>query len=181
MSTFELMSEGVSSPSAESAFTDYNNLVKANPRRTVIALTRLTLGKVLEKGDENIADTIVKVLDATNHGTQIGLGPNTEAAWGVVFNDKRHELAQHSYIECRFVVDELRRTVERLKKEVEQAEAHNDMATELRTQLAERIELLGYAEAELIERCRERGMHTLRIIAAQSMAIQVPQSVALAA
>lgn len=183
MSTFELMDEGVSSPAAERAFVGYNKLLHHDPDQIVAAISQMTLGLTVEKHHEDAANMINEVLDTTNNGTQIGLGPNTEAAWAIVFDDEQHNESQHDYVGYRFMVEELRRTVERLQKDIEIAAARNDRATvaELTIHLNKQAEVLADAEAELIERCRKRGMHTLRVIAAHAVPMNIIPSQTLAA
>lgn len=167
MPKFELMNEGAAKSNADEHFTRYNNLLHSNPNKLAAALSRLSINEALEEEHQDAAKIVNDLLDTTNNGTQIGLGPNTELAWDYVFRDEGHMAARHEH-------GNLQTKVNRLKYDILMAEQASGIAiqagdeakvAELRLILSEYRKLLGLQEAKLTQQCRMRGYQTLRVIA----------------
>lgn len=176
MSTFELVNEGVSTPAAERAFADYNKLLRHDPDQIIAAIRSLALSQTVEPHHESAANAVNEVLDATNNGTQIGLGPNTEAAWAVVFEDEGHRKARHQYVELKFRVEQQRQIVNNIKRQL--ATIDTFATSSLTADFDVQNQLLVSLEAELIDHCRQRGMQTLRVVAMQSLPVATKQLLA---
>lgn len=85
----------------EAAFDAYNFLIERVPETVTSVMSRLALNEAIAKGnrlESTVQRVTLNVLDATNHGTQIGIAPPArEAAWAQVFEDEGHQTAAQEY------------------------------------------------------------------------------------
>ncbi|HSW78176.1 MAG TPA: hypothetical protein VLG36_05235 [Candidatus Chromulinivoraceae bacterium] len=167
MSRYELSNEGCAPAAGERAFQKYNEILRKQPDQLTQAIAFLALNQELPVSHINAANAIIDVLDTTNNGTQIGIGPDTETGWAHVFDDKDHREAQTVHNKYQQALHEILTQLEhargRLAALSESVESQEyEIVRELVSSLEDASER---AQAELIAKRRLRGMQTLRVIA----------------
>ena len=85
----------------QEAFDAYNSLIEKAPRAVANIMSQLALDETVDRRDRlasTIERTALNVLDATNHGTQIGIAlPARETTWAQIFEDEGHKQAAMEY------------------------------------------------------------------------------------
>lgn len=178
MPRYELANEGCTTPTGEQAFKRYNELLRTQPNQLTQAIAILALNQNVPKEYQAAATAITDVLDTTNNGTQIGIGPDTEMGWAHVFDDESHREAQHYHSEQVQLVRELSYKLAQAKAEMETEDTPEpsmvDTISELETAYQQAVD-------ELVARRRLRGMQTLRVVALLGGAKDLPLELPLAA
>jgi hypothetical protein len=117
-------------------------------------------GDAIMEQPVNIVETISEILDGTNDGTGIGMLPDS---WDKVFSDSDHQSLTIKY-------NKLKRRMADVKNEMASIRliiADESVATpaEADRELAQLEEMVMKLDEEATAILRERGLHTLRIIA----------------
>jgi hypothetical protein len=183
MSRYELANEGCTPPAGEAAFNKYNTLLHKEPDQLTHAIAFLALNQEVPEPYETAGKVVTEVLDTTNHGTQIGIGPDTETGWAHVFDDETHREVRTAHNEHERTVSEISEQLERARRELESlSDSRDSQQYEEAEQLVLGLEqILKTAQAELIVKRRLRGMQTLRVIAQLGGASEVHADLPLAA
>lgn len=183
MSRYKLTNEGCTTPAGEQAFTRYNEILQHQPDQLAQAIATLALNEDIPESHQKAASAVTDVLDTTNNGTQIGIGPDTETGWAHVFDDEDHRAAQTYHNQQAQAVRELAKQLEQARQELEElGEAQGTEVYEATASALSRLEVAyEQAQAELIARRRLRGMQTLKVIAHLNGARELEFSLPLAA
>lgn len=167
MLRYELANEGCATPAGEQAFARYNELLRKQPDQLTQAISFLALNQELPETHVVAANTVTTVLDTTNDGTQIGIGPDTETGWAHVFDDQDHRQAQSVHNKQAQTVQNIAKQLEQARRDIETLDEGLDTAGyQAARELIENLEITyEEAQAELIIKRRLRGMQTLKVIA----------------